>query len=67
MVRHHVNRSWRSLEVVAPYLKGFENGEQFFVMDIVVEFGECKVQEWKAMGWTSLSVGDAVERMAVRA
>ena len=38
MVHHHVNWSRRSLKVVAPYLKGFENGEQFFVMDIVVEF-----------------------------
>ena len=23
--------------------------------------------EWKAMGWTSLSVGDTMERMVVRA
>ena len=38
MVRHHVNQSRRSLEVVAPYLKSFENGKQFFVVDIIVEF-----------------------------
>ena len=38
MVHHHVNRSQRSLKVVAPYLKSFENGEQFFVVDIIVEF-----------------------------
>ena len=42
MVHHHVNWSWRSLEVVAPYLKSFKNGEQFLVMDIVVEFGGRK-------------------------
>ena len=42
MVCHHVNWSQRSLEVVVPYLKGFENGKQFFVMDIVVEFGGRK-------------------------
>ena len=42
MVRHHVNRSRRSLGVVAPYLKSFKNGEQFLVMDIVVEFGGRK-------------------------
>ena len=42
MVRHHVNRSQRSLEVVAPYLKSFKNGKQFLVMDIVVEFGGHK-------------------------
>ena len=38
MVHHHINQSQRSLEVVAPYPKSFENGEQFFVVDIVVEF-----------------------------
>ena len=27
---------------MAPYLKSFENGEQFFVVDIVVEFGGRK-------------------------
>ena len=42
MVRHHVNWSRRSLEVVVPYLKSFENGKQFFVVDIVVEFGGRK-------------------------
>ena len=42
MVHHHINRSWRSLKVVAPYLKSFENGEQFLVVDIVVEFGRRK-------------------------
>ena len=25
-----------------PYIKGFENGKQFFVVDIIVEFGGCK-------------------------
>ena len=25
-----------------PYLKSFKNGEQFLVVDIVVEFGGCK-------------------------
>ena len=42
MVHHHVNQSWRSLKVVAPYLKSFENGKQFLVVDIVVEFGGHK-------------------------
>ena len=42
MVPHHINWSWRSLEVVVPYLKSFENGKQFLVVDIVVEFGGCK-------------------------
>ena len=27
---------------MTPYLKSFEDGEQFFIMDIVVEFGGCK-------------------------
>ena len=66
MVHHHVSWSQRSLKVVVPYLKGFESGKQFLVVDIVVEFGGVKVQEWKAMGWTSLSVRDTVERMAAR-
>ena len=38
VVHHHVNWSWRSLEVVMPYLKSFENGEEFLVVDIIVEF-----------------------------
>ena len=38
MVRHHINRSRRSLEVVVPYLKSFKDGEQFLVVDTVVEF-----------------------------
>ena len=42
MVCHHINWNWRSLEVVAPYLKSFENGKQFLVVDIVVEFGGHK-------------------------
>ena len=35
----HVDWSQRSLKVVLPNLKGFKSGKQFFVMDIVVEFG----------------------------
>ena len=31
--------SQRSLKVVSPNLKGFENGKQFLVVNIVVEFG----------------------------
>ena len=42
MVCHHINQSWRSLKVVAPYLKSFEDGEQFLVVDIIVEFGGHK-------------------------
>ena len=42
MVHHHVNWNLRSLEVVTPYLKSFENGKQFLVVDIVVEFGQCE-------------------------
>ena len=42
MVHHHINWSQRSLKVVLPNLKGFENGEQFFVMDIIVEFWGCQ-------------------------
>ena len=38
MVHHHVNWSRRSLKVMMPYLKSSENGEQFLVVDIVVEF-----------------------------
>ena len=39
MTYHHVNQGRRSLEVMTPNFEGFENGKQFFVMDIVVEFG----------------------------
>ena len=42
MVHYHINWSCRFLKVVTPYLKSFENGKQFFVMDIIVEFGGCK-------------------------
>ena len=42
MVHHHINQSQRSLEVVVPFLKSFENGKQFLVMDIIVEFRGCK-------------------------
>ena len=42
MVHHHVNRSQRSLKLVVPYLKSLKNGEQFLVVDIVVEFGGHK-------------------------
>ena len=42
MVRHHVDRSWRSFEIVSPNFKSFEDGEQFLIVDVVVEFGGCK-------------------------
>ena len=42
MVHHHINRSQRSLKVVASCFKSFENGKQFLVMDIIVEFGGHK-------------------------
>ena len=38
MVHHHIYQSQRSLEVVSPNIKGFENGKQFLVMDIIVVF-----------------------------
>ena len=50
-----------------PYLKGFENGEQFLVMDIVVEFGQGKGAGMEGNGVDSLSIGETMERMVARA
>ena len=37
MICHHVNRGRRSLKVMMPDFECFENGKEFFVMDIIVE------------------------------
>ena len=37
MIRDDVNRSWSSFEVVLPDFEGFENGQEFLVMYIVVQ------------------------------
>ena len=66
MVHHHVNRSQRSLEVVAPYLKSFENGKQFLVMDIVVGFRGCKGVGVESNGVDFIVHWGTVERMVVR-
>ena len=42
MVHHYINWRLRSLKVVLPNLKGLENGKQFVVMDIIVEFRGCE-------------------------
>ena len=37
MVHDNIDRSWRSFEVVSPTLEHFKNGEEFFVVNIVIQ------------------------------
>ena len=66
MIHYHINQSWRSLEVMTPYLKSFENGEQFLVMDIVVEFRGRKGAGVEGNGVDFIVCQGYVERMAAR-
>ena len=38
MVGNHIHRSSAAFEVLAPMLEGLEDGQEFLVMGIVVEF-----------------------------
>ena len=37
MVCDNINRSWRSFEVVSLTFECFENGKEFFIMNIVIQ------------------------------
>ena len=56
MICHHVNQGQRSLKVMMPYFECFENGEQFFVMDIVVELRWGKSLRVKG-NWMDFTIG----------
>jgi hypothetical protein len=55
VVRDHVDRVVRGLEVMSPRLEGFEDGEQFLVVGVVVELGTQEGTTVERTGWTSPS------------
>lgn len=42
MIGDYVDRSARTLKVLSPDFKGFENSQEFFVMGVIVQFGRGK-------------------------
>ena len=42
MICDHVDQGQRSLEVMTTDFEGFENGKQFLVVNIIIEFGQGK-------------------------
>ena len=56
MIHHHINQGQRPLKVMSPNFEGFENGKQFLVVDIKVEFGKGKGLRVKS-DWVGSIVG----------
>jgi hypothetical protein len=42
MVCHHIDRRSRAFEVMSPDSECFKNGQEFFVMGVVVQFGDAQ-------------------------
>jgi hypothetical protein len=63
VIRDHVNRGNRTLEVPTPYTEHFKDSKQFLVVGVVVQLGG---QEWKAIGQMP-PLGETIDRMAAMA
>ena len=42
MVGNDIDRGAGAFEVVMPSSEGLEDGQQFFVVHVIIEFGACK-------------------------
>jgi hypothetical protein len=67
VVGNDVDRRCCTFEIMSPYFEGFNDGEEFLVVDIVVEFRSEKVQELKVIRCISPSSRETMERIAARA
>ena len=56
MVCDNIDRSWRSFEVVSPTFKCFENGEEFFVVNVIIQLGGGEGPGVKS-NWMNLVIG----------
>ena len=56
MICYHIDWGQRSLKVMMPDFERFENHEQFFVMDVVVELGQGKSLRVKG-DWMNFIIG----------
>ena len=63
MVGDNIDRSSGTFKVMSPFLKSLEDGQEFFIMSVIIKFGVVRVREWKAMGWISQSES-VIERIA---
>ena len=61
MICYHVDWGWRSLKVMTPDFECLENGEQFLVMDIVVEFRQGKSPRVKG-DWVDFTISQRYSR-----
>jgi len=62
------NLYWKSgtVQIVAPDAESFKDGEEFLVVNIVVELPVLKEWEWKATRWI-LPFSNSIERIAAKA
>jgi len=42
VISDHINRKGRGFEIVMPDLEGIEDGKEFLIMSIIVQFGRFK-------------------------
>ena len=55
MIRNDLDRDFGAFQVVSPLVEGIENGKEFFVVRVIVEFGTNKGPRVKS-GWVHLAV-----------
>ena len=55
MICYHIDWGQRSLKVMMPDFECFENCEQFFVVDVIVEFGQGKSPRVKG-NWMNFAI-----------
>ena len=55
VIHHDINWSWKSFKVVSPTLERFEDGQEFFIIDVIIQF--CRVEGLGVKGnWMNLII-----------
>jgi len=59
------NIDWSSgtFKVMSPFLKSLKDGQEFFIVSVIIQSGAVRVREWRATGWISPSE-NMIERIA---
>ena len=57
MICDNINGSTRAFQIVFPDTESFENGQEFFVMSVIVEFGRAESMGMECNGMNFTGIG----------
>ena len=57
VIHNNINGSSRAFQVVSPDMESFKNGQEFFVMGVIVEFGRAEGMGMECNGMNFTRIG----------